>query len=93
MDEASGEVKQLALYQFASCPFCVRVRQAIDRLGVEVELRDVRRDPERLRELVQATGRTTVPCLRIEGPGGQVRWMHESAEIVRWLEEHCGDSA
>jgi hypothetical protein len=27
-----------------------------------------------------------VPCLRIEQPGGGVRWMHESADIIRYLE-------
>jgi hypothetical protein len=27
-----------------------------------------------------------VPCLRIEQPGGAARWMHESADIIRYLE-------
>lgn len=75
----------LALYQFPACPFCVHVREAIERLGLDVELRDVQTDPARRRELVEATGRTMVPCLRIE-EGGEVRWMHESADIVRYLE-------
>ncbi|MBW1881076.1 MAG: hypothetical protein JRJ84_22210 [Deltaproteobacteria bacterium] len=33
---------ELALYKFDSCPFCVRVHGAIDRLGVNIEYRDVR---------------------------------------------------
>jgi glutathione S-transferase len=75
----------LSLYHFPSCPFCVRVRVAIERLEVEVELRDVHAEPAHLRELADATGCTTVPCLRIEDARG-VRWMHESADIVRYLE-------
>jgi glutathione S-transferase len=75
----------VALYHFEGCPFCSRVRSALGRLGLAVELRDIQRDPGRRAELVAATGRATVPCLRIE-EGGAARWMHESADIVRWLE-------
>ncbi len=75
----------LALYQFEGCPYCSRVRSALGRLGIEIELRDIRTDPARRAELVAATGRATVPCLRIE-EGGAARWMHESADIVRWFE-------
>ncbi len=81
---------QLSLYMFHSCPYCQRVLGAIDDLGLGIELRDVRADPERRRELVEATGRGTVPCLRIEEPGGQVRWMHESLDIVAFLREQFG---
>ena len=77
----------LSIYHYESCPFCVRVRSAAGRLGLDIELRDVQLVRERLRELVEATGRQTVPCLRIEGESGDVEWMHESREIVRYLEE------
>jgi glutathione S-transferase len=82
--------KGLALYHFESCSFCVRVRDAAARLGIELELRDVQRDPDRHEELVKATGRQMVPCLRIEEEDGGVRWMHESADIVAYLEERFG---
>jgi len=77
----------LSLYHYGSCPFCVRVRVAADRLGLDIELRDIQLDRERLRELVEATGRQTVPCLRVEAESGDAEWMHESTEIVRYLEE------
>jgi glutaredoxin len=32
---------KLALYYFDGCPFCSMVRSAIDRLGIDVELRDI----------------------------------------------------
>ena len=77
----------LALYHFDGCPYCGRVRDAIARLGIQVELRDVHASDRHLDDLVGATGRQMVPCLRIAGPGGEDRWMHESADIVRYLEQ------
>jgi hypothetical protein len=29
-----------------------------------------------------------VPCLRIEEPEGEVRWMHESVDIIDYLRDH-----
>lgn len=75
---------RLALYHYDGCPYCDLVRAEIDALGLDVELRDIEEEPERLRELVAARGRRTVPVLRIER-GGSVEWMPESADIVRWL--------
>ena len=75
----------LSLYQTEWCPFCVRVRSAIARLGAEVELRDISEQQEHLQELVAATGREMVPCLRIGD--GEAQWMHESADIIAYLEQ------
>jgi glutaredoxin len=83
----SDTFMKLSLYHFQSCPYCLLVRRAIDELGLEVELRDILEDPARLRELVEATGRRMVPCLRIESEDGTVRWMHESRDIVDYLRE------
>ncbi|MEZ4215869.1 MAG: glutathione S-transferase N-terminal domain-containing protein [Myxococcota bacterium] len=77
----------LSLYHFDSCPYCRFVRSAARELDLELELRDVLGEPERMRELVEATGRQTVPCLRIALPDGGVRWMHESRDIVAYLKE------
>ena len=76
---------KLSLYHYFGCSFCHRVRQAIDQLGVEVELRDILSSSDCQRELVDATGRQTVPCLRIESEDGAVEWMHESSEIIAYL--------
>ena len=35
--------RDLALYQFATCPFCVKTRRAMRRLGLNIELRDAQR--------------------------------------------------
>ncbi|MGD8407713.1 MAG: glutaredoxin domain-containing protein, partial [Thiohalophilus sp.] len=39
------QTRQLALYQFRTCPFCIKVRRTIKRLSLNIELRDARNDP------------------------------------------------
>ena len=77
----------LSLYQYHGCPFCRQVRDAAQSLGVELELRDTLADLDYAREVVQATGRRTVPVLRIEEAGGEVRWLPESVDIIAYLQQ------
>ena len=86
----STDEDKLALYYFDSCPFCVRVRAAIERLGLDVELRNIHDDPERWDQLVAARGRATVPVLKIDSADGSEHWMPESADIIRYLEKTYG---
>ena len=81
----------LALYHYEGCPYCTTVRQAATRLGIELVLRDIRREPSFRAELVAARGRQTVPVLRIEKTPGDVRWLPESGDIVRRLHEEAGE--
>ena len=81
---------KLALYEYPSCPYCSLVLRALEDLGdlgVDVELCNVMEDRERLDELVNATGRRTVPVLRIESEDGEVEWMPESRDIIRYLQD------
>jgi glutathione S-transferase len=80
----------LSLYGYPQCPFCRRVLEAVDSLGLEIPLRNTLEDDERRSELLAATGRGTVPVLSIEGDDGQIQWLSESADIVRYLREHFG---
>ncbi len=84
---AMSRVEGLALYQYNSCPYCARVRSAFEELGLEIELRDTIAERERALEVVRATGRSTVPVLRIEEEDGTVRWMPESRDIVAYLRQ------
>lgn len=82
------------LYQYASCPYCQRVRQFLDRQGIDVVMRDTLSDPRARRELVAGGGRATVPCLRIERDDGEVRWLYESLDIIDHLRRvHADESA
>ncbi len=74
------------LYQYDSCPFCGMVRRFLDAKQIELPMRDTLRDPHARAELVAGGGRPTVPCLKITGEDGQVRWMYESMDIMRYLD-------
>lgn len=80
----------LSLYHTPFCPYCERVRSVARRLGLDLPLRDIDESSARRQELVKATGRQMVPCLRVEGEDGSVEWMHESEDIVAYLEERFG---
>ena len=82
-----AECARLTLYQFHTCPYCVKVRRAVTRLALPIESRDIRADRAFREELVEGGGKGQVPCLRIEEDGGEVRWMYESFDIIRYLEE------
>ena len=88
--ELDAQTAGLALYQYAACPFCVKTRRAIRRLGLNIELRDARNDPRHRRDLEQLGGKQQVPCLRIEGHGHDT-WLYESDDIIAWLKQHFGD--
>jgi glutaredoxin len=76
----------MALYQFEACPFCIKVRRAMARLGLQIELRDARNDKTHGETLVKEGGKRLVPCLRISQPEGPDQWMYESTQIVQHLE-------
>lgn len=85
-----GREAALALYHYDGCGYCRRVRAAIERLDIEVEYADIYADPGRLRELLDARGRATVPVLRIREDDGGAEWLAESAQIIAYLEERFG---
>lgn len=81
---------RLALYYFDGCPFCSMVRAQVDRLDIDVELRNIMLESEHRHELVEARGRATVPVLRITSPDGEDRWMPESRDIISYLQNTYG---
>ena len=83
--QVDNEAKSLALYQYAACPFCVKVRRAFKRNSLTVETRDAKRSELFKQELLQGGGALKVPCLRID-ENGTSRWMYESGEIISYLE-------
>lgn len=80
----------LALYEFSTCPFCIKVRREIRRLNLTIPLCDARNDDKSRAELIEGTKKTKVPCLRIE-ENGAVRWMLESKDIKAYLNQSFGD--
>ncbi|MCL5426792.1 MAG: glutaredoxin [Gammaproteobacteria bacterium] len=84
------ECQRLALYQFRSCPFCIKVRKEIARLGLKIELRDAQLDPAHKQALLEGGGKVKVPCLKITHDDGHEEWMYESDTINTWLHKQFG---
>ena len=80
--------KKLALYQYAACPFCVKVRWAMRRQGISIPLMDAKRNAQYAKELVEGGGHLKVPCLRIEKDDGSEQWMYESSDIIDYIVKH-----
>ncbi|HBK36911.1 glutaredoxin [Halomonas sp. KX33721] len=88
--QVDAACQQLALYQFRTCPFCIKVRKEIARLGLNIELRDAQIDPAHKQALLEGGGKVKVPCLKITDDAGQATWLYESDEINRWLHQRFG---
>jgi len=82
--QVDQEVQKMQLYQFAACPFCVKVRRVMRKNALNIPLVDAKQ-PENRQKLLEEGGKTTVPCLRIE-ENNQVTWMYESSDIINYLE-------
>ena len=79
------QCQSLALYQFSTCPFCIKVRQEMRRLSLPIERRDAQKDLKNRADLMQGSGATKVPCLRITDAAGQTQWLSDSDAIITYL--------
>jgi glutaredoxin len=79
------QCKDLALYQYRTCPFCIKVRREVTRLSLPIVMLDVQKQPQHRAALLQGGGRVKVPCLKITNAQGQVEWLYESAAINQYL--------
>ncbi len=77
---------ELTLYYFPSCPYCRLVLDCLDRLDLEIPMRDIQSEPGARDDLVEIGGKSQVPCLVIDG-----KPLYESNDIIRWLEERTGE--
>lgn len=88
--ELDAKTSNIKLYHFKQCPFCVKTRRTIRRLGLNIETRDARNDPQWNRELINEGGRYQVPCLRIVNDDDSVEWMYEADNINQYLDQRFG---
>lgn len=84
-EKIDQETKELQLYQYQACPFCIKVRRAIDRNSLNITIIDAKQSANKQR-LEQQGGQIKVPCLRIQ-KGQEITWMYESSEIINYLEK------
>ncbi|MBA1230860.1 glutaredoxin [Pseudomonas viridiflava] len=81
--------RDLTLYQFHACPFCVKTRRTLHRLNVPVALRDAKNNEADRQALLSGGGKIKVPCLRIQEDDKTV-WMYESKVIIDYLDKRFG---
>jgi glutathione S-transferase len=81
----------LTLYEQRGCPFCIRVADKLEELGLEYETVMVPASHAKRDEVKEISGQTGVPVLIDEEHG--VEGMPESADIIEYLEETYGNAA
>ena len=80
---ATRPAPPLILYEFEACPFCRRVREALDALDLEAEIRPCPKGGRRYRpEAIARGGRPQFPYL--VDPSTSVA-LYESSDIVSYL--------
>lgn len=79
--------KNMVLYQFKACPFCIKVRRENKRLALNIETRDAQRNQEHREQLLAGGGRVKVPCLKTSDENGNTIWMYDSKQIIQHLQE------
>ena len=74
------------LYYFTTCPYCIKLRLMMWWSGIKMPLKNIQLSREYRDELIAGGGKAQVPCLRIESDHGEVNWMYESDDIIRYLQ-------
>jgi len=83
--EVDQQCASLVLYQYKTCPFCIKVRQEMRRLALKVERLDAQHPGTHREALISGGGKAKVPCLKITDPAGNTQWLYESGEIIKYL--------
>lgn len=80
--------RALALYQYKTCPFCIKVRQEMRRLSLKITQVDAQPEGPARAELTQQGGHAKVPCLKITDEAGNSHWLYDSEKIIAYLRSH-----
>ena len=78
--------KNMSLYQYKACPFCVKVRRKLRKYSLNIELKDAKNNNANKNDLKTLGGKLKVPCLRIENNKSDIQWLYESKDIINFLE-------
>jgi len=89
-DKIDQNTQNMTLYQFKTCPFCIKVRRHTKRLSLNIESRDAQHDPTSRTQLLTGGGALKVPCLKVTNEAGEDRWMYESDDIIHYLDAQFG---
>ena len=82
---ADLQCQSLALYQYKTCPFCMKVRHEIGRLSLNIQHIDAQPPGADRDALTREGGQTKVPCLKITDAAGNCQWLYDSEKIIGYL--------
>jgi len=86
-DRIDMKTEHLSLYNFANCPFCIKVRRFIHESNINIEILDAANDDAHKSDLMNYGGKYQAPCLRISEPNGEDEWLYESDDIISYLKK------
>ena len=75
---------KITLYQFDACPYCVKVKNKLDELGLKYKKVNVARSKKdkKRKEIASKSGVLTVPVIEIDG-----KFTGESGVIIEKLKK------
>jgi glutaredoxin len=76
-------MSQLTLYHFLGCPYCQRVRDFLNKEGINVPMKDIHETPAYRNDLIEIGGKPQVPCLVIDG-----KPLYDSLDIIEWFKKN-----
>lgn len=86
-NKIDNESRQLALYEFRTCPFCIKTRRSMKRLSLNIPRFDAQHNQEHRQQLLTGGGQIKVPCLKITDDKGETTWLYESNSIIQYLQQ------
>ena len=91
-EQVNQACRDLVLYQFQTCPFCIKVRQEIRRLSLNIDKLDAQKEGKNRQDLMAGCGKAKVPCLKITDSAGNSQWMTDSTKIMAYLRERFANA-
>lgn len=85
-NQVDQQCQSLVLYQYKTCPFCIKVRQETRRLSLNIQRIDAQPEGPNRQALLQGGGQAKVPCLKITDTAGNSQWLYDSEKIVAYLQ-------
>lgn len=84
--QVDQQCQSLVLYQYKTCPFCIKVRQEIARLSLNIKGIDAQHPGHDRQALLEGGGQAKVPCLKITDSTGTSQWLYDSEKIKTYLQ-------
>lgn len=85
MNNQKKDKKNLKLYYFKTCPYCIRVFNFLEKNNLEDKIikKNIHKDEKAREELKNIGGKEQVPCLFIDGEP-----LYESKDIIKWFKDN-----